>query len=264
VIKTLLHGLDGPIDGKSYGAGVMVPMGMNPDEWIASIASYVRNSFVNRGSFVTPADVARVRAANAGRKTTWKIEELMASLPVLLAPQPEWKASASHNAAAASNAFTFLTWNTGAPQQPDMWFQVELPEAVALTEIQFGSTAAGGRGGGRGARGGAPVVPQGTAAPGGAVQPAAESSAQQAAAPGVPNPAAVGYPRGYTVTVSTNGTTWSSPVASGAGAGQTTVISFAPVQAKFVRITQTATVEAAPPWSIQALRLFAAAPGATR
>ena len=56
--------------------------------------------------------------------------------------------------------------------------------------------------------------------------------------------------------VSTNGMTWSAPVARGEGTGQTTVISFAPVQAKFVRITQTAAVEAAPPWSIQRLRLY--------
>jgi hypothetical protein len=60
------------------------------------------------------------------------------------------------------------------------------------------------------------------------------------------------------VTVSTNGTTWSTPVATGEGTGQATAISFTPVQAKFVRITQTATVEAAPPWSIQRLRLFEA------
>lgn len=81
---------------------------------------------------------------------------------------------------------------------------------------------------------------------------------------GPPAPGAAGYPRAYTVTVSTNGTTWGAPIAKGEGTGQTTVISFAPVQAKFVRITQTATVEAAPPWSIQRLRLFAEAPAAQR
>jgi hypothetical protein len=230
----------------------------------------VRNSFTNRGSFVTAADVARVRAANASRKTTWKVEELAASLPAALAPQPEWKASASHNAAAASNAFTFLTWNAGAPQQPGMWFQVELPEAVALTEIEFVSTAAGGRGGGRGrgARGASPGDPPGGAAPGRATQPpaapaVAPGTAPEVTGPPAPNPSAVGYPRAYTVTVSTNGTTWSAPVASGAGTGPTTTISFAPVQAKFVRITQTAAVDAAPSWSIQRLRLFEA-PAAKR
>ena len=65
---------DGPLDGKRYGAGVMVPMGTNPDEWIASSRSYVRNSFGNRASFVTAADVARVRAATAARKTMWTLD----------------------------------------------------------------------------------------------------------------------------------------------------------------------------------------------
>jgi mono/diheme cytochrome c family protein/glucose/arabinose dehydrogenase len=257
VIKTLLHGLDGPIDGKVYGGGVMVPMGTNRDEWIASIASYVRNSFGNRGGFITPADVARVRAANSSRTTTWKLEELVASVPSAMAMQPEWKATASHGAATASNAFTFLTWNTGAPQQQGMWFQVELPNAVRLTEIQFESTGAGGRGGG--GRGEAPA-----GAPGGGTAPPAGAGQPAEAPPGgpppgfgaQPTPAALGYPRGFAVTVSMDGTTWSAPVATGEGTGQTTVIAFAPVQAKFVRITQTATVDAAPPWSIQRLRLF--------
>ena len=39
----------------------------------------------------------------------------------------------------------------------------------------------------------------------------------------------------------------------------TTAIRFPPVQTKFVRITQTATTENAPVWSIQSLRLYEAA-----
>ena len=54
VIKTLLHGLTGPIDGKIYPQ-VMVAMGSNKDQWIADITSYVRNSFGNTGTFVTTA-----------------------------------------------------------------------------------------------------------------------------------------------------------------------------------------------------------------
>ena len=49
VIKTLLHGMTGPLEGKTYPAGVMMPLGVNDDQWIAAIASYVRNSFGNRG-----------------------------------------------------------------------------------------------------------------------------------------------------------------------------------------------------------------------
>jgi hypothetical protein len=53
-----------------------------------------------------------------------------------------------------------------------------------------------------------------------------------------------------------DGTTWSAPVAEGRGTGRSTVIAFAPVQARFVRITQTATVENAPPWAVMLLRLY--------
>ena len=66
VIKVLLHGMTGPLNGVTY-TDVMIPMGQQNDEWIASVGSYIRNSFGNRASFVTPADVARVRAGTAGR-----------------------------------------------------------------------------------------------------------------------------------------------------------------------------------------------------
>ena len=218
-IKTILHGMSGPIDGKTY-PDVMVPMGTNTDEWIASVASYVRSGSGGSRWLVTPADVARVRAATAGRKTPWTLEELEASLPRALVPDATWKITASHNAADAAQGVNFLAWTTRAPQQPGMWFQVELPAPLSLTEIQFTSLP---QGGGRG------------------------------------NPPAVGtYPRGYDVQVSADGKTWSAPVAKGDGTGGTTVIAFAPVRARFVRLTQTATVENAPAWSVQALRLFEA------
>ena len=54
-----------------------------------------------------------------------------------------------------------------------------------------------------------------------------------------------------------NGTTW-TPVSTGAGTGDSTVITFAPAQAKFVKLTQTAASENAPAWSIQQLRLMEA------
>ena len=50
------------------------------------------------------------------------------------------------------------------------------------------------------------------------------------------------YPRGYKVEVSTNGTAWTQ-VAEGQGTPGSTTITFAPTQAKYIRITQTATAE---------------------
>jgi mono/diheme cytochrome c family protein/glucose/arabinose dehydrogenase len=244
VIKTLLHGMTGPLEGKTYPAGVMMPLGANSDEWIANIASYVRNSFGNRGTFVTAADVTRARAATTARKAMWTPEELEASQPRLLLAQPSWKVTASHNPAAAPGALTFTTWNTAAPQQPGMWFQVELPEAVRLAEIQFESPGQGGRGGG-GGRGRGAAPPEG--APGAAPAPAAPPAFTP------PPPAS---PRQFKVEVSMDGTTWSAPVAEGEGKAPSTVIPFAPVRARFVRITQTATAEPPTPWSIQRLRLY--------
>ena len=61
VIKAVLHGLTGPIDGATY-PDVMIGMGQNPDEWMAAITSYIRNSFGNRAALVTPGG----RQARAG------------------------------------------------------------------------------------------------------------------------------------------------------------------------------------------------------
>lgn len=88
VIYVLLHGLIGPLDGKTY-VSVMMPMGGNTDEWIAAAASFVRNGFGNTGSFVTAADVAKARAATATRKTPWTIEELKAALPPMTSGSPK-------------------------------------------------------------------------------------------------------------------------------------------------------------------------------
>jgi hypothetical protein len=74
-------------------------------------------------------------------------------------------------------------------------------------------------------------------------------------APAPVDPASVGYPRGYKVEVSNDAATWRQ-IAEGKSDGPSTTITFSPVQAKFVRITQTATVENAPAWSIRNLKLY--------
>jgi len=232
VIKTVLHGLSGPVDGKSYPQ-VMVAMGSNRDQWVADIASYVRNSFGNAGTFATTEDVARVRSSTGDRKNPWTAIELDASLPRPLVPDASWKITASHDERPApqanaeggynfignaAGAVSFLGWTTGVPQQAGMWFQIELPAPLALTEIQFTSSTVGG------GRAGAPQMWT--------------------------------FPRGYQVQVSVDGNTWSAPVAAGQGVPGVTVITFAPVSARFVRITQTATAGDLPPWSMRLLRLY--------
>ncbi len=239
VIKVLLHGMTGPLNGTSY-LDVMIPMGMQNDEWIAAVGSYVRNAFGNRAPFITPAEVARVREATKDRTTSWTLDELSASLPRQVVFDSSWKFDASHNPRIAQYAVTIQPWTSGVPQAPDMWLQIELPQAVRLTEVQFETS---------------PVVPvDGEIVPGAPPR----TGGGRGGAAGGPTPQ-LGYPRGYKVEVSTNGTSWSQPVAQGAGAGVVTTATFAPVQAKFVRITQTAPAAPdAPPFAVQRLRLYEA------
>lgn len=226
ITKVLLHGLVGPVDGKTY-TDMMVAMGTFNDEWVAAVGSYVRNNFGNGGGFITPADVARVRASTAARKTFWTLPELIASMPVVLFTDG-WKPTASHNADAAVGALTLTGWNAGAPQQTGMWFQVEFPRVETITEIQFQSPPPGGRGG--------------------------AGSAAAVTASGAPVAGPPGFPRGYKVETSQDGSSWTA-ASEGNGSGLTTISTFQPVSAKFVRITLTADAPEAPAWSIQNFKI---------
>jgi mono/diheme cytochrome c family protein len=281
VIKTLLHGMTGPLAGQTY-TQVMLPMGAQNDVWIANIASYIRNQFGNSAPFISAADVARVRAATANRKTAWTYPELDAALPRLLPADPNWKATASHNSERAGGGLTLGAWTTGAPQEPGMWFQVELPQPAMIAEVQFDSGAPGGRGAGRGGglgqgrgagRGaagrGAPQAAATAPDQAGATQPASPAPATTpAGAPAQPAPPAAGrgnappvfgtYPLAYRVQASMDGKSWGTPLAEGEGTAGTTIVTFRPVQAKFVRVTQTGKAENAAPWSVLNFRVYAA------
>jgi mono/diheme cytochrome c family protein/glucose/arabinose dehydrogenase len=78
LIKILLHGLSGPVDGKTY-PDVMPPLGFNNDEYIASVLSYIRNDIGNKAAVVKPSDVKKVRTETANRAKPWTIKELEAS-----------------------------------------------------------------------------------------------------------------------------------------------------------------------------------------
>ena len=211
-VKVLLHGLTGEIDGKKY-EGLMIPMATNDDAWIAGVLSYVRNAFGNHAGFISPADVAALRAATKNRTQPWTITELRASLPAPLANRKEWKLTASHGGETCSlavdgNAET--RYSTGTPQIAGMWLQIELPHEATVLGLELDS----------------------------------------AKSPG-------DYPRGYDVTLSTDGTNWGKPVASGKGSGAVTNIAFAPAKAKFIRIKQTGTDGLF--WSVHELQVFASA-----
>ena len=143
-IHVLMQGLSGEIDGKKY-EGQMISMATNDDTWIASVLSYVRNTFGNRAGFITPQQVAAVRAASKDRTQPWTISELRASLPQALLNRKSWVISASHkaeNAGLAVDGKIETRYTTGTPQVPGMWFEIELPleTQVAGVELDAGSS----------------------------------------------------------------------------------------------------------------------------
>jgi mono/diheme cytochrome c family protein/glucose/arabinose dehydrogenase len=75
LIRILLHGLSGPIEGKTY-SDVMPAQGSNDDDYIASVLSYVRNDFGNKAPAILPADVKRIRQQTTGRTNNWTMDEL--------------------------------------------------------------------------------------------------------------------------------------------------------------------------------------------
>lgn len=209
-INVVLHGLTGPVDGKTY-PNQMIPMKSYDDEWIASVLSYVRNNFGNRAPFITPAQVAVTRKATASREEPWTIDQLRAAVPQFLPNRKQWKFTASHNAGkapAAVDGSASSRFDTGTAMVPGMWFAIELPKARSVSGLQLETFAS-----------------------------------------------PMDYPDGYEVRVSTDGKTWSDPVAKGRGPGPLTEIYFKPVQARYIKITQTGR-RPGKFWSIHELQVY--------
>jgi mono/diheme cytochrome c family protein len=82
LIAMMLHGVQGPllVKGATYSMPMM-PYGSGlpmTDAQVAAVLTFIRSSWGNTGAAVQPADVARVRAANAARTTKWSAAELEA------------------------------------------------------------------------------------------------------------------------------------------------------------------------------------------
>lgn len=84
-IRIVLHGLTGPITvaGSTYDSVMPPVMGLS-DTDIASVLTYLRQSFGNDASPVADAEVRAVRAATRQRRDLWTAEEL--KTPVKLTP----------------------------------------------------------------------------------------------------------------------------------------------------------------------------------
>ena len=86
LIKLTLNGMHGPIEvlGQSYPGQVpMTPFGgLLNDEEMAAVLTFVRNSFGNDASPISPAKVSEVRAATADKQGFYSPEELLEAHPL--------------------------------------------------------------------------------------------------------------------------------------------------------------------------------------
>ncbi|HEX3134643.1 MAG TPA: discoidin domain-containing protein [Planctomycetota bacterium] len=137
VIRIVLDGLLGELDGKSY-AGFMLPMKGNDDQWLAEVLTYVRTSFGNSASSITKDDVARVRAATKNRAAPYTLAELGDLVPISHEQMSKWSFTASNNPDAAKRAVDgdpASRWDTGAGQTAGQWFQFDMGKPWSLSQM---------------------------------------------------------------------------------------------------------------------------------
>ena len=141
LVRTVLHGLQGPLDGKTY-PGQMLPLGANDDEWVAAISTYVRNSFGNKGGPITKEFVAGIRKESSDRLLPWTEAELEELEPPLMVDRKKWKLTASHGSEKLGGCVDGdgqSRYDTGTSQVPGMWIQVELPSVSKVNRVQLDS-----------------------------------------------------------------------------------------------------------------------------
>jgi len=158
------------------------------------------------------------------------------SQPAAQAPSP----SASGGRQGRGGLDDTARWDSGAAQRPGMWYQIELPDVVTVTELQLDSAAPG--------SGFLVLTP-----PLGQTPRRGRDQAPTRGGFGLPSARG---PVAYTLQLSMDGTTWGTPVAHGAGETPTTVIPFTPAQARFIRITQTGAAANGEYWGIHQVRLY--------
>ena len=140
--RILFNGLIGPVDEKTYAGGLMLPMGANSDQWIADVATYIRNSWENQAPLIEAGDVGQIRAASKKRIGPWTLVELQSFDPPELKNRTEWKLTASHGGnklGAAVDGNRGSRWDTGTQQRPGMWFSIELPDPLRVLALTLDS-----------------------------------------------------------------------------------------------------------------------------
>ncbi|MGZ0173162.1 MAG: DUF7133 domain-containing protein [Planctomycetales bacterium] len=136
--RILINGLIGPVEKKTYAGGLMLPMGANSDQWIADVATYIRNSWGNQAPLIEAANVEEVRSASQTRRGPWTLAELKQFDPPAFEDRASWKLTSSHGGNKLGNAIDGnrgSRWDTGTTQNPGMWFSIEMTEPVNVLAL---------------------------------------------------------------------------------------------------------------------------------
>lgn len=235
-IRVVLHGLEGPIEGKTYAGGMMASMKEQSDEWVADVLSYIRNGLSNDASLVSPQQIAQVRRKTADQKNAYQYAQLVKLIPHEL-PAQTLRVTASHTAStriggnvSPASAFTYEGWSTGGRQEKGMWYQIEFSQETRVAELRF-------------------TAPQ-TIKKGWKPKPGPQ--------PGPP-PFIQTYPRAFVIETSADGQHWQEIVAPTKGVAGDNIISLNGASAKFLklRLSESLTDESDEiPWSMRQLKLF--------
>ena len=235
-IRVVLHGLEGPIDGKTYAGGLMASMKEQPDEWVADVLSYIRNGLSNDASTVSVQQVALVRQKTADQKGSYQYGHLSKLTPYELQPQ-SLTATASHTKStriggnvSPASAFTYEGWSTGGRQEKGMWYQIGFPKEVSLTELHFTALQTTKKGWKR--------------------QPGAQT----------PPPMIQMHPRAFVIEVSQDGRNWREILTQTNGVAGDNIVSLNGSRASYLRLRLSESLADDTddvPWSMRQLKVFA-------
>jgi mono/diheme cytochrome c family protein len=241
-IKVLLHGMEGPIEGKTYTGGIMASMEYNDDKWIADVVSYIRNSLSNDASLVPVHKVTKIRENEVSQAKMYVFDKLIKTIPQEFQVQDGLKITASHTAStriggniAPQSAFTYEGWSTGKKQEKDMWYQVEFPKVVSVNEIQFISIANRRL-----------VPPKPNVAPSTPPAPPQFVSIQT-------------HPRKYSIETSADGTNWQQNLSQVPGNEGENIVLLNTEKVKFLRIRLDEGLEKETeeiPWTMRQVKVF--------
>ncbi|MDQ8182929.1 discoidin domain-containing protein [Pelagicoccus sp. SDUM812005] len=140
--RIIRDGLQGPIDGKTYGGGVMAGMGSNGDAWVANVLTYLRAEYGDLEQVVREEQIAKVASLDADRSEPWTLEELVERYGKRLVADETWEVSASSGEDRLSyllDGDTRTAWQGDEGMVSGQWLQVEFPEPRRLSRIVLNS-----------------------------------------------------------------------------------------------------------------------------